>query len=241
VARQSELFASSVVCLGSFNPRILTPDWLERHKLIGSQDAEAARSSPSLLITAQVAQFECSWFSLQVVENQFSFTSKGALTDAFKDLVFGVLSLLPQTPVTGLGMNFMAHYRLATSTEYQLIGDALAPKKIWRDLFSESDDHVGLTDLTVRVQKVQKDVMIVAPNHTNIQIQPSGLIPRGVFVLYNEHHDLLFAGKDSDLLPAVLAANLVDEQWETVYADSVRVMNGIIEKALESAPKPAPN
>ena len=229
--RQAEIFASSIVCIGSFNPPILTPGWLERHKLIGSQDAEAARLSEPLLITNEVAQFETDWFSLQALGNQFALTSKGAVTEAFKDLMFGILTILSQTPITAIGFNFMAHYKLAL-TDYNAIGDALAPKPIWRELFPGEDAHPGLIDLAIRIQKVDPKTQVPkSKNQTNITVQPSQLVPRGVFILCNDHHDLS-EGKEVETLSAMRAAALVDEHWESARQDASRVMEGLIDRAL---------
>ena len=234
MSRQAEIFASSIVCVGSFNPPILTPGWLERHKLIGSQDAEAARSSKPLLITNEVAQFETDWFSLQVLGNQFALNSKGAVTEAFKDLMFGILTILPQTPITAIGLNFMAHYKLANLTDYNAIGDALAPKPIWRELFPGVDAHPGLIDLAIRIQTVDPKTQIAkSKSHTNVTVQPSQLVPRGVFILCNDHHDLS-EGKEVETLPAMRAAALVDECWESARQDALRVMEGLVDKALVS-------
>ena len=39
MTRTADIFGSSVVAVGAFNPAIFSPDWLERNKLIGQDDA----------------------------------------------------------------------------------------------------------------------------------------------------------------------------------------------------------
>ena len=128
VSYTAEIFGSSIVLVGQFNPAIFTADWLERNSLIGSEDAEYARASTNVLVSHAVAVCETEWFALQVLENQFSLTSKGALSHAFRDLAEGIATLVPHTPVTALGLNFMGHYKMSTEAGYHMVGDVLVPK-----------------------------------------------------------------------------------------------------------------
>lgn len=224
------MFASSVVGLGSFNPAILSPDWLEHHKLIGGQDADAARQGKTLIVTHQVAQFETNWFALQVIENQFSLTSKGAVTTAFKDLVVGILTLLPQTPISAIGLNFMGHFKLATRDEYHKIGDVFAPKAIWLELFPKG--LAGVADLTMLIQDASRDDDTTkSKDMRRISLQPSAIVKQGIYLSYNDHRDL---GPDaqSALMPAERAASIVDNDWETARQEAVRVFDSLISKAL---------
>lgn len=226
-----EMFGSSIVCVGAFNPAIISLDWLERNKLIGSQDADAARLSATLLISRQVAQFETPWFALQVVENQFSLTSKGALTDAFKDLAVGVLTLLPQTPISGIGLNFMGHYKLSLD-DFHKLGDVLAPKEIWRELFSSDDRDVGLMDLTVQIQQVNRQTGVIkSKNAVRVTLQPSTVVRNGAYLGYNDHRDLS-ESEDLILSPAERAAKLTETDWQQTHKDAVMVFDGAISKAL---------
>ena len=127
----SEIFESSIVVGGNFNPAIFSPYWMEKNNLIGSDVAKNALESPSLIITNQALRFETEWFVLQVLPQQFSLTSKGAIAPMMRDLAEQVFLLLPHTPVTAVGLNFQGHYKINTIEDYHKIGDTLAPKKIW--------------------------------------------------------------------------------------------------------------
>ena len=114
VTHTAEIFTSSVVAVGDFNPAIFSPDWLEGNKLIGKSDADTVRESKSMISSHQVTSFETKWFALQVLENRFSLTSKDALSPALKDLAVGIFQLVPHTPVTAVGLNFLAHFKLTS-------------------------------------------------------------------------------------------------------------------------------
>lgn len=74
-----EIFESTIIIIGSFNPAIFSPDWLAHSNLIGKDDAISARSRESLVITREVAVVETDGFMLQVLENRFALVSKGAV------------------------------------------------------------------------------------------------------------------------------------------------------------------
>ena len=93
MAFTAEILTSTIVILGDFNPAIFSPDWLEYNKLIGEGDAIAAREgseSRQMLVSHQVSNFEADWFSLQVLDTQFTLSSKGVISPALKDLAAGI-------------------------------------------------------------------------------------------------------------------------------------------------------
>lgn len=227
-----EVFASAIIAVGSFNPAIFSPDWLERNGLIGSDDADTARQGNQgkpLLISHQATIFETKWFAIQVLENQFSLTSKEALLPPLKDLAVSIFQLVPHTPVSAVGLNFFGHYKLATEAEYHRVGDVLAPKDIWKSLYP--DQQVGLADLTVRVQHGQRGELPKTRDEKRISVQPSTKIRYGAFLSYNDHHELP-SGEGPDGRSAERVASVVDNEWESAWKDAVRVFDGLLTSAL---------
>lgn len=235
--RAAEILSSAIVVLGDFNPAIFSPDWLDRNALIGKADADEARERTSgqpLLVSHQVSAFETKWFALQVVENQFSLTSKDALSPAFKDLAVGMFQLVPHTPVTAVGLNFLAHFKLGSKEEFHRVGDVLAPKTIWNDLYPE--EAAGLADLTIRIQRNKRGEPLKTKDERRISVQPSNKIRFGVYITYNDHHDVTVSkdGEEVDKVrPAERVATIIDNQWESSWRDAVRVFDGVLSKALE--------
>ncbi|MCM8622917.1 MAG: hypothetical protein NFW16_14570 [Candidatus Accumulibacter sp.] len=228
LTRQADIFSSSIVAVGAFNPAIFTPDWLERNNLIGKDDLDGARKGESLIVSRQVCAFETDWFALQVLEEQFSLTSKGPLTPAFADLAIGILSLVPHTPITAVGLNFLGHYRLASTDEYHRVGDVLAPKTIWDGLYPE--EHTGLADLTVLIQRTDKSRNPVSGDEKRISIQPSTKVRCGVFFAYNDHH--VVASSNDAVTAAEVAADTIVANWEPSWQDANRVFDGVLSQAL---------
>lgn len=228
-----EISSSAIVAVGNFNPPIFTPDWLERNKLIGEDDAEGARKDPGLVISPQVTRFETELFALQVLERQFALTSKGPLHPMLKDLAIGIFTLLPQTPITALGLNFQAHYKLSDEADYHKIGDILAPKEIWRSLFPGENESVGLMSLTMGVDPYKRDDKgKKIGDRKSFTVQPSGKVPRGVFFAVNDHHQIDDERRGKDVTSAEYAVKITDTLWQKTWDESMHVFASIIEQCL---------
>ena len=230
--RTADIFGSSVVALGAFNPAIFSPAWLERNNLIGREDAEAANKAPSLIVSHQVTVFETEWFAFQVLENQFSLTSKGALTPLVKDLAVGILSLVPHTPITAIGLNYLAHFRLATEAEYHRIGDVLAPKTIWNSLYPDRN-AAGLANLTIKIQDAERGQSPRSGNERQISIQPSNKVKFGVFLSLNDHRQIIESSA-AGMTTAEQAAAIVDSDWQSSWDDAVRVFDLVVSQSLST-------
>ena len=229
----AEIFGSSIVLVGSFNPSIFTADWLEAHQLIGADDAEYARAATNLLVSRQVSVCETDWFALQVLENQFSLTSKGALSYSFKDLAEGIASLVPHTPITALGLNFMGHYKLPTEAEYHKVGDVLAPKKIWNELIDPKFEAAGMADVTVRIQHGERGKQLTDSDELRIQVQPSGQVKFGVFMSCNNHFES-FARKPHGKANAEGAAEVISTKWEPAWLRAESLFDGLLTKTTRA-------
>ena len=232
VPHTADILTSVIIAVGDFNPAIFSPDWLERNNLIGKDDADAVREGgqgKALLVSHQVATFETKWFALQVVENQFSLTSKDALSPAFKDLAVGIFQLVPHTPVTAVGLNFLGHFKLASEDAYHRVGDKLAPKDIWKTLYP--DESPGLADLTIRIQHWTRGEPLNTKDEKRISLQPSSKFKFGAYLTYNDHHDVTGTYEDN-LRPAERVAGVIDNEWGSSLNDAVRVFDGVLSKAL---------
>ena len=231
VTRTAEIFTSAIVVVGNFNSAIFSPDGLLRHGLIGDGDAATARDGLGgrpLLVSKQVTTVNSEWFALQVLENQFSLASQGVLSPAVKDLAVGILQLIPHTPVTAVGLNFIGHFKLASEAEYHQVGDRLAPKDIWNAIYPE--DRAGVDNLTIRIQYGTRDRPLETKDEKRVAIQPSSKIKFGVHLSYNDHHDV--TSPQPDLSAAERVARIIDETWEVAWADAVRAFDLLLSQAL---------
>jgi len=230
--RAPDSFSSAIVAVGAFNPAILTPDWLEKNQLIGSDDAENARKFDGLIISQQVTVFETDWFALQVLDNQFSLTSKGALSPTLRDLASGIFALVPHTPVTALGLNFFGDYKMPSLDQYHKVGDILAPKDIWSEIYPPEENSVGLMSLSVKIQNGKREDTPVAQslNHKRITIQPSNRMSNAIFLQLNDHRDI--SEMKSEMSPAELISKIIAEEWEESWLHAQHVFANVLDAAL---------
>ncbi len=187
-------------------------------------------SATSLIVSRQVCAYDTDWFAVQVLPEQFSLTSKGPLTPAFADLAIGILSLVPETPMTAIGLNFLAHYRLASDADYHRVGDVLAPKTIWTSLYPEPYISAGLADLTIRIQRTDEHRQPTTEDEKRISVQPSGRFRSGVFFSYNDHH--VITPSVNKLPPGEKAAATIETHWAPAWKDAIRTFDGVLSAAL---------
>lgn len=226
-----EIFGSSIVAVGAFNPAIFTPDWLFARNLIGATDCDAAKSSEGLLISSQVSTFETDWFHLQIVDGQFSLTSKGALTPAFSDLACGIFESVPHTPITAVGLNFLAHFKMGSDADYHRVGDTLAPKRVWRSVFPGENSFFGLSNLQVIINSGKDGKPSDSLDKLIIQIQPSSRVKMGVFLSSNDHR-AQFASKSSDANAGVVS-RIIRNDWDAARERAEKAFVGLISESIK--------
>lgn len=234
MAYAAEILTSVIVAVGDFNPAIISPDWLERNGLIGADDADTAREGSQgrqMIVSHQVSTFETEWFTLQVLEDRFSLTSKAVLSPAFKDLAIGIFQLVPHTPVIAVGLNFLGHFKLPNVDDYYRLGDVLAPKDIWETLYPSESNSAGLMEINIKIQPAPRGEQPKTKDEKHIKVQSSQKIKFGVLLSYNDHHDVGTADEDN-LRPAEKVAAVIDKEWEHSWKDAVRVFDDVLTMAL---------
>jgi hypothetical protein len=134
-----------VVMLGSFNPAILHPQWFLRQKLIGEEEALAARIK---VVATEVTDVSFAGIHITCLNQSLVLNIQNmAFLTKLLDLIDGILNLLPHVPLHACGINPSAHYRVETVEYWHKIGHTLAPKKlIWEPLFPEP----GMQNLTIK-------------------------------------------------------------------------------------------
>lgn len=195
--------AGAIVVAGSLNPPAVQPWWLAHIGLISSSDAENTKVEG---ISSEFSVFELSWVRIEVLRERFSATALNIDADKLRlrDLVGGVFSALPHTPVTAIGINRIVHYEMSGQDQYHSVGHRLAPKEFWRDYVEEP----GLKNLTIVARRPDG-----RPGEINISVKPILSANNVIEISYNSH--LQFKDR-------------------TVGRDAAAAVERDIEKALES-------
>lgn len=228
-----EILNGSIVLMGSFAPPIFTPEWLFQNKLIGEVDLAEMKAHDKMLNASSIAQLECKTFSLQVTPNRFQIISKDVLRPTINDLAKGVISLLGRVVITSAGINFMAHYPMASEAEYHSVGDTLVPKTIWKELFPDPQWSAGLTDLAVKIRFAPREAPNDDGSGITIRVQPSGkLETNAVLLTYNNH-----ANFDPSKHTDELAFKFLDENWDRSFTHSTEVFDSLLAKSSQAGTK----
>jgi len=168
----------AVVVLGTFNPPIISPWWLQSQGLLGETEAEEAED---LVVVPQLSQFNLPWLKVQVLQDRFLMLSEDPLEwDRLRDTILGVFTVLRHTPVAAVGINVAYHYRLPSNAAWHELGDTLVPKEPWDGL-----SLPGLRSLTI--EGARPDVWL---GHVRVRVEPSEAVPNGLFVEHNDHYAL---------------------------------------------------
>ena len=152
-----------------------------------------------------------------------------------KDLVIGIFSLLSHTPVSAIGINTTAHFKINTEENYQRIGNVLAPKNIWNSIFDKSF-HLGMETISIRAQHLDDKGKRQADANSDsklITVQPSALVPIGVYFMINDHHNLEII-KDKNQTNAQLGMNVLRESWDREITNNRSMFERILTESMDS-------
>lgn len=210
----------SIVLVGSFNPAIFHPSWLGANKLVRATEAESAAKPPNLkVVSSEFSALQVGAFSLQVTTEQFvASTADLSHSDALRDLVFGIFSILEHTPAHLMGLNRQTHFRIENETRWHEIGHRLVPKDRWAPFLLEP----GTAKVSVAGRRPNSEA-----KRLTITAEPSGRIVPGVFVSTNEHYEV----PRTDGVKALLT--LLQKNWGPAQAHAAAASAGIIESALK--------
>ncbi len=205
-----------VVLLGSFNPRIFEPLWFSRNELVPEQETSKAEVQ---LINREFCHVAFGWVDLIVTEDrlQAETTSETVNEGQIRDLLVGVLKLLPHTPITGGSIHHQTEIAIKTEEEWHAIGHALAPKAMWDGVL----DKPGMFDfamLGVRPDDLRGAI--------RVRIRPSQVVQPGIFLNVNDEFFMPDEGEHPD------AAALLDRLWPEAATRAAEIRTQLLERLV---------
>jgi hypothetical protein len=226
-----QVSGGSIVALGHFNPLIFRPDWLREKELVIGSDFDGIAVD---IIHPDVVQFRLPWGILQVDRDRFSISATQEPLVRLSDLFVKCFQLLPETPITAVGLNRDVHFRTDGQRQRDRVGDVLAPKDFWHGFVDNEDQRAGgLRSLTME-QAVAKEGRRARLDGgfgwIHVKVEPSVLptVPFGIYVHVNDHHDLTAPEAHAN---GRIVAELVAEKWDS----SVKAAEGWIDRIMELA------
>jgi len=182
----------SIVLVGPFTPTLFSPFWLAAHNLCSKQEAEAAAVT---VITAEYASLRVGAMTIQAHSDRISVETTEApwivLADFFTKLLHDVL---PETPVTQIGINRMVHFGVGSEERRTRIGRRLAPLEPWGAWKSDLERDAsplrsGMRSLIMQETKIPSGLVV---GYVQARVEPSVTVPgnSAVFVAVNDHYQL---------------------------------------------------
>jgi hypothetical protein len=207
---------TSVVLGGSFNPRIFEPLWFSRNELVPEQEANEAEVQ---LINREFCHVSFGWVDLVALEDrlQVETTSETVNDGQIRDLLVGVLRLLPHTPIKVGSIHHRAEVAIASEDEWHNVGHALAPKELWEGVL----DKPGMFDFAM--QGVRPDELEGA---IKVRIQPSQVVRPGIFLNVNDEFLMPSADDGTD------AAELLDGLWPDAESRALEIRSKLLERLV---------
>jgi hypothetical protein len=213
----------SVVLLGAFNPAIFHPEWFVRNKLFSEEALETAKVDA---VTRNFAQFSLKEIRFTCEDSRLTVaTSNMAHSESLYDALVGMLILLSHLPVTAVGLNNEAVFKVETEARWHRIGDQLAPKEqVWNSLCKAP----GLAMLSIEAPIEDWDF----PLTENLTVHP---MPRrhphhpAINVKTNLHFQIP-SQEDEALTPTDMAKLFALENWTKVTRRARNVAAHIFEK-----------
>ncbi len=187
---------------GSFNPAIFQPRWLGAQDLIRPEEAETAKIT---IIQEDVADFSTEWFQLQAFQNRFQLLSEDPRQYApLRDLAGAIFAILPDTPVTTLGLNRIFHFTMPSVDSWHGFGHLLAP----RDLLNPIMEEPGLRSVIMQGRRKQ-----AGGGALQIKAERSAMVEHGLYVEVNEEFK---APGDGESGGARWVPDRLAEHWDAI-------------------------
>ena len=226
--------AATITALGNFNPLIFRTDWFQAKEIVVGADFDNAKID---ILHADVSSFRLPWGQMQVDRDRFQISATREPLIRVCDFFVKTFQFLPETPTRAFGINREVHFDAGTARAWESIGDVLAPKQFWGDfVIAEDGTKLGGMRMLVMEQAIsvrgRSTRLDGLHGWIRVHIEPSvRVLPNGVFVLVNDHFDLMEGDRPADGRKAV---ELVLEKWDSSLAQAEGLVDRIMGLAIGS-------
>ncbi|MCA0298078.1 MAG: hypothetical protein LCH68_03605 [Proteobacteria bacterium] len=137
----------TLVVVGPVSPALFTPHWFKVNELVREGEADEAKIQ---VITEDITLFQAEWLEVDVRPNRIQLrTMQDAYQPVLRDLMVGILALMPRVPFTQIGFNWQNIYHFPKIDQYHALGHRLAPKEPW----GETMINPGMLKVAVRSER----------------------------------------------------------------------------------------
>ena len=207
--------ANAVIVANQFNPTVFSQYWLISNHIIGPNDFE----SQACVFSPMVTQIMTHRFSLSIFPEQLQFAP--VESESQQDLALAtvgrIVELLPHTPYTAAGLNFVWHVT-PEQTDFAQFSRALFYRKaspLYREFDAEDARFGAYMSKTALGFRLKLDIK---PTMLKVQDGPSSEVMQFAF---NYHRDIV-AGQ------AVQGVQDLLRQWNSAKDYSLQIVESTV-------------
>ena len=216
---------ASIVLVGNMNPKIFQPEWFIRKGIVEEWDY----SQDEFISLPDMSQMELpNDRKLTALFNQFSIrSSRASEYFSLKDLVMSTFTLLSETPILQMGMNYTSAIKIVNQDKWRQFGSQLAPQIYWKNaanfinsLEEDKQKELGLWELAMNL-----------PRPDNLK----GFIRPKIAVLQTDANTLIFSINNHVEIEGSSAATMtkiLGENWDKSLSLAKEITLNIMESQL---------
>jgi hypothetical protein len=226
IGEKATAATASVVLVGAFNPAIFHPQWLKDNKVIGAEEATDFKTDEDntfVFKDLSVVSLPDAGIQIAAQRDRLSVTVNQDPPVLVRDIAYNCLTLLSHTPIRQMGINRGVTFRPIDEDEAHKLGDLLAPKLPWVELFGPVDGPRSGGLRTITMERV------VRPDaHRGfIRVTLTALAnTRDCKIDVNDHYDLL---DGSEPVSGTAARDQLAELWDASLARSNKIIAALLE------------
>jgi hypothetical protein len=180
---------AAIVFVGNFNPKIFHPEWFIRKGIV----EEWSYESEEILHVPDMAKISLpSSRTLTVLLNKFSLVASNASDHlALKDFVSSTFSILAETPIVQMGMNFETKVKINNKDVWTQFSQKLVPHAPWAEVITyldgleeEKRESFGLLEVVMNLPRPDD-----LKGHIRPKIQATSLENQELSISINNHVD----------------------------------------------------
>jgi len=217
----------ALVANGAFNPAIFHPSWLRLHEIINDEELAEARTE---VTHREIAQFSIPGLSFDVQSERLALVASQEPFVRILDIALHLFTeLLPQTPLTSIGINYFVHANLQSWTRRHRLGRMLAPIDPWGEFGrsmegSDPESVGGMTSLTMRAPLGH----IGPESQLGVTVQPSADVDdsKGIYINVNHHLKPLRIERAGDW------GELLNSEFDEAVQKSRKLVNHLIDLGM---------
>lgn len=217
---------ASIVLVGNMNPKIFHPEWFIRKGIVAEWDY----SKDEIISLPDMSQMEVpNGCLVSVLLNKFVIRSSlESQYFSIRDLVIHTFSLLSETPILQMGMNFKSIIKINSEDKWKQFGSELAPQKYWKQAATFIDTldeniqrHLGLWELAMNLPRPDSLEGFVRPKITVLPQAGSYTLEFSI----NNHVEITDASAGTMI-------EILKENWDKSLNLAKELTNNIMESQI---------